>query len=307
MRMIGIDQNSWLVFDGVSNYGHGVWPTPVISIATLIEKDSDWGNIPQSAQLDCARLIFREDSFDPVSRVRRGRLYEWNDGALQQPWFCAPHPTEPPATNSQAIDGRTNRYLYTYRPARLFSVASVSTSRGQLVLGTQAAPTVWRIVSTETIISGEEMITLHARSTFGSLPDVLDDRLPEGGRDEICALLDKVADAAFRSSPAALIDLCRAASTVVLAFWLDPAGDTPNNVHHLDLGGLLKAYERAVGDGNAQSPSTVLSVIRLFQRFHSRGKPNEQKRYGLRPPTEEDAKLVLNALGFLLREFGWAR
>ncbi len=49
------------------------------------------------------------------------------------------------------------------------------------------------------------------------------------------------------------------------------------------------------------------SAIRLLQRFHSRGKPNEQKRYDTRPPTEEDAQLVLNALGFLLREVGWAR
>ena len=57
--MIGVDNNTWLVFEGVSNYGHGVWPTPIISIATLITCDSDWGKLPASTRLDNARLVFR--------------------------------------------------------------------------------------------------------------------------------------------------------------------------------------------------------------------------------------------------------
>jgi hypothetical protein len=35
-------------------------------------------------------------------------------------------------------------------------------------------------------------------------------------------------------------------------------------------------------------------------------KPNEQERYGLRPPMEADAELALNSVGFLIRELGWA-
>ena len=82
---------------------------------------------------------------------------------------------------------------------------------------------------------------------------------------------------------------------------------TEKNDHHLDLGDLLKAFEKQQGNGNTQPPSAAGSAIRLLQRFHSRGKPNEQKRYNTRPPTEEDAQFALNALGFLLRELGWAR
>ena len=88
--MIGIDSNTWLVYEGVSNYGHGVWPTPVVSIATLITGDADWEKLPSSPHLDNAKLIFREDSFDPVTRIRRGRLYQWGDGCLQQTWYFAP-------------------------------------------------------------------------------------------------------------------------------------------------------------------------------------------------------------------------
>ena len=145
--MIGIDNNTWLVFEGVSNYGHGIWPTPIISIATLITCDSDWGTLPASARLDNAHLVFREDSFDPVTRVRRGRLYEWRDGALNQTWYFPPHPAEPPDRNNMSMDGRLNRMLYTYHPARIFGLAFPRPVRAQLVLGTQSAPTVWRIVS----------------------------------------------------------------------------------------------------------------------------------------------------------------
>ena len=80
-----------------------------------------------------------------------------------------------------------------------------------------------------------------------------------------------------------------------------------DQVHYLDLGALLKAFEEQQGNTDTNSPSAAGSAIRLLQRFHSRGKPNEQKRYNTRPPTEEDAQLVLGALGFLLREVGWGR
>ena len=136
---------------------------------------------------------------------------------------------------------------------------------------------------------------------------MISDHIPKQADPEATTILDKVADAAFRSSPVSLIDLCRSAATTILAHWLEASGDASDNVHHLDLGDLLKAFEKKQGNGNAQAPSATGSAIRLLQRFHSRGKPNEQKRYDTRPPTEEDAQFVLNALGFLLRELGWAR
>jgi hypothetical protein len=234
-------------------------------------------------------------------------LYEWRDGALQQTWHFPPHPAEPVDRNSMTMDGRLSRTLCTYRPAQIFSSMRPNVLRAQLVLGTNSAPTVWRIVSVETVASGEELITLRARSSLGALPELVEDHIPDEARSEVLASLEHVADAAFRSSPVSLIDLCRTAATVVLAHWLESTGGAPDNVHHLDLGALLKTFEKQQGNTDAHSPSAAGSAVRLLQRFHSRGKPNEQKRYNTRPPTEEDAQLVLSALGFLLREVGWAR
>jgi hypothetical protein len=44
----------------------------------------------------------------------------------------------------------------------------------------------------------------------------------------------------------------------------------------------------------------------LVGLLHSRAKPNEQVRYGARPPMEDDAELAVKAVAFLIRELGWA-
>lgn len=303
--MIGIDSNTWLVYEGISNYGHGVWPTPVLTAATLIQADSDWDRVPTTPRIEDSKLLFREDSFDPVSRIRRGRLYEWSDGALKQTWHFPPHPADPSDRLSMTIDGRLNRDLYTYRSVWGFSSNLVTKTRALLVLGTQSAPTVWRIVSTETVASGEELLTLHARASFGALPEIIECQIPDEAKREVCSSLDHVADAAFRSSAVSLIDLCRAAITVTLGYWLSSTGETPQNILHLDLGDLLKLVEERYPNPNEHS--ALKAAARLMQRFHSRGKPNERNRYQTRPPSEEDAQLVLHSLGFVLREIGWAK
>jgi hypothetical protein len=45
----------------------------------------------------------------------------------------------------------------------------------------------------------------------------------------------------------------------------------------------------------------------VVARLHSRGKSNEAHARGLRIPVEEDAELALQALGFAVRDTGWAR
>jgi hypothetical protein len=51
----------------------------------------------------------------------------------------------------------------------------------------------------------------------------------------------------------------------------------------------------------------VAGVADMIARLHSRGKANEQETKGYRLPQEEDAEASVHAIGFILREFGWAR
>jgi hypothetical protein len=50
----------------------------------------------------------------------------------------------------------------------------------------------------------------------------------------------------------------------------------------------------------------VSYLAQVVARLHSRGKTNEAHTKGLREPVDEDAELALHALGFTLRDIGWA-
>lgn len=70
--MIGIDDQNWLVYEGVSRYGRGLWPTPLLSPALLVESETVPARLPMPARLDQAQLVFREDSFALVACIRCG-------------------------------------------------------------------------------------------------------------------------------------------------------------------------------------------------------------------------------------------
>lgn len=59
--------------------------------------------------------VFREDSFDPVTRVRRGRLYEPRPGQSQpSAQRVGLHPHEDPMLRPVGGGGRIDKTLYTY-------------------------------------------------------------------------------------------------------------------------------------------------------------------------------------------------
>lgn len=299
--MIGIDRNTGLVYEGTSVYGHGVWPTPVIAPALLIESPADWDRVPGHADVGSARLVFREDSYDPASRVRRGRLYSWQDGQAQpQNWFVQQHPALFEDTGHRNHEGRFSKSLLTYHPVSRFAARLRKTPGMMIVMGGFDAMTVWYIVSVELIALGAELITLRSRSNLGVLPELDRSAFPYRGANIVDEALGKVADAAFRGAAASVIDLCRDAVQVVISHWLVQQG-APEPVLNKDLGALVKDLKDGM---NRQALVDAADLVRIL---HPRGKSNEQNRLGLRPPSDQDGELAIQALGFILREVGWTR
>ena len=100
MITIGIEKHHGVVYEGDGNYGRGVWPTPVITPACFVYPSE--GDLKAHPSSDVFGYRFREDSFDPIARIRRGRFYH---AAQQQPmqWArCSHHPGFP----LDAIDRR---------------------------------------------------------------------------------------------------------------------------------------------------------------------------------------------------------
>jgi hypothetical protein len=89
--------------------------------------------------------------------------------------------------------------------------------------------------------------------------------------------------------------------TVALARWMAQRGHDP---------GILKDDLAVVAEAVGKAPyrlDCASNLGKTVARLHNRGKDNVAFSKGSRPVIEEDAELALRALGFLLRDLGWAR
>ncbi len=296
MPAIAIEQNKFLVYEGDLRRGRALWPAPVLSIATVITTVGDIAMIPHSHQLSDARYVFREDSFDPVTRIRRGRLYE-KPGTQPQDWQVQIHP----AYNEEILHAKVNggwltKQLYWFQASSAFRRSGLFHDSAQIALGTNDAYTIWRVVDIERIYTGEDLLTLRAKSALGVLPEINGDAIPRNGRERATDVLDKLANQAYRSEPEAVVDLARSAAQCCLSIWLAEKHRNPE-ILKLDLGDLAKKLEDELISRN-------LAII--LARMHTRAKPNEQVRHGTRLLRDDDAEFALASVGMLLREIGWA-
>lgn len=298
--MIGIDPETELSYEGVSKHGHGLWPTPIVVRATFVDQPSDWSSLPVGTGLRDAALVFREDYFDPVTRIRRGRFYNWPVGSSQpDSWWVHRHPLIPDETGRRNPQGRYEKTLLTFYPFQGLRQRAAKTPRSLVVLGAADAITVWNIVSVEkTGPGGEDLVTLRARANMGFLPDLVLEDLPHPFRGEIVSAVERVVDGAHRMGGISLVDLCRDAAQTVLSAWI-ATNTGPASVVELDLGHVLKQVPEDL--------RLVRNAGDTIARLHARGKSNEARRYSSRPVADSDAQMALEAFGLILRDLRWAR
>ncbi len=288
--MIGIDGNTKLVYEGQSNYGYGLWPTPVLSLATLMVDEIDVGRVPASADLFQAKIVFREDSFDPVTRIRRGRLYK-TPGTQPQPWHVHLHASiQGPGPRVQvSLHGFDSNFMAAERD---------KLKNALLALGSVDAYTLWKVVDIERIVTGEDLLTLRARSSFGTLPELNESKVPSEQLGKVKETLAKLAEAAYRAGAESIVDRAKDAAQWALGTWLAEQRNAPD-LRKKDLAKLATEL-----DGEATA--VTQGVSKALARLHARGKPNVQEERGSRDVTEDDAEFALAAVGILLREIKWA-
>jgi hypothetical protein len=288
--MIAIDGNTKLVYEGQSFYGYGLWPTPVLSLATVIANAASLIRLPAGSDLLHADMVFREDSFDPVTRIRRGRLYK-TPGSQPQEWHVTPHSFLPSQALTQVrLHGFDSNFMAGIR-------GSVGDSL--IALGTRDAFTLWRVVDIERIVTGEDLLTLRARGSLGLLPELNEASVPPDARGKVMETLSKLSEAAYRAGPESIVDRARDVAQWTIGCWLG-AQNRDAKLRLVDL------WELAGKVSEAES-AVVRSVGRSLARLHARNKPNVQAEQNTRPVTEDDAEYALAAVGMLLREVGWAK
>src|ERR1039458_1115570 len=103
---IGGGQSGWFFFAADGTYGaRVVWPLPLLTPAKFISNMSlETKLVPEiSSSLGIAEYLFREDAFDPVTRIRRERCSKRSQGAQPANWTLRKPP--PLETNSLKQNG----------------------------------------------------------------------------------------------------------------------------------------------------------------------------------------------------------
>ena len=285
-----------LVYEGDGNFFRAIHPIPVLSRASC-----DW--IPESCEdsAHSAPMIFREDSFDPITRIRRGRLYhrDTQRGARTVPAENVHNYPFGPHIGIAAGQWDADSWYAPYRPS---SPGRMKGEIGEKIrLGDSGCETIWRVVQSERILTGDIFFTLRAVSFLGAIP-MLSDSIQTCQGDPvdaqpIHAALDRVVDAFYAHQPQPVVDVCRESSRVILAAWVgDPAESK-------DLGPLIHIIP--------EKWTLVRKAAFIVNRLHPRGKSSEQEnqdRQGnvLRSVVDEDAEASVHLIGLILREIGWA-
>lgn len=294
-QFFGVD-NDGMVFEGPSEHAaHLIWPQPVVTLAKFVKSDVDEIFPAKSGELN--HCYFREDSFDPVSRIRRGRFYQWT-GRSGHNQVYVPEGTVVsgmfPTSNSVRV--MLNAYQR-YNPS-----ISIEDSQDNVILGSSSGYSVWAIVSIETISSGEVLVTLRARQSLGALPDIYWAKIPAEFRNKVEKAIKALADDYRRAGSESVIDRAREAATAILSAYLQNKG--VDEAKGKDLGVLINKLTDHAGQHEQQIVACAADIAR---RLHSRGKHAEKEKHDeLRPIRGQDAELAVQCVGVMLCDLRWA-
>ncbi|WMY08639.1 hypothetical protein [Paraburkholderia phenoliruptrix] len=291
MSRLGIELENGLIFEGKNNPSRLAVPTPIVSQCSLVESPLDLGKLPRGFDGDPFRWVFREDSFDPVSRVRRGRLFQHFTMNSRESFFVDAYRLPGVVQKDLSVFIHCTELLG--RPNRGEGL--------QLAIGHSGAYSLWRILQSEQTVSDDVLVTLRAESAFGVLPSLDLARIPEVDRKAVTEAYDRVMNVAYRDSPTSVVDQCRNLCAVLIARWLRQLTGKEEALHE-DLGGSLSAVKKHFGEKEQRLMRAALETVNLL---HPRGKDNERERYDLREVSNEDAELALHAAGFVIRDLDW--
>lgn len=295
---IGYDSDTGHVYQGANTPEFAVVPPPLLTQARLVESPADLDALPRGLHQSPLNWIFREESFDPVTRVRRGLLYEPYPEAQPHTVLTRGHPADQFALARRGES--MSKQLFHFWPCQTLVNKPRAGNGRELALGQAASWSMWRIVQVERVVGDDVLVTLRALTAFGVLPDLRVDAIDVQHREPVQRAVDRVLDSAFRESAISVIDQCRNAAAVLLGRWMVTQGASAKTLES-DLGALVRRVR------DEFSLTAVAGVGDMIARLHSRGKANEQETKGYRLAQEEDAEASVHAIGFILRELGWAQ
>ncbi|WP_125717401.1 hypothetical protein [Pseudoalteromonas rubra] len=295
MRELGVCKSSGRLYEGSCNSG-----IPVVNFFPLLPVEFIGVDKPNSiSEFDGYRgHIFREESFDPITKIRRGFIYRLND--YQPVIWRVQDPGRKDLVESAWAKGAAQELEAISYQIDALSYLRCLNKSPRVVLGEEPFQSFWKVLAIETQFDGKPILTLKAMSSFGAVPELIPEQLPDDCKALLITKVENVETAANRLGAIETVDACRNALSVVFG---SLAGDLK-----LDLGaGISKRICLNKEKGNSNGQDLLTHTAEIVRRLHSRGKANEMVKHETRPISEEDANLALNCFWFVLVELGWAK
>lgn len=286
-QTLGVELSTGVAYEPGTGCWREVWPTPIVSMAAFITLEQPKVDaLPSLSEAGQRTIIFREDSFDATTRIRRGRFYQSNRNI-----------------NNTRVRFRdaTEATAYVHH----FFMYGHRQDVGLVAIGIEDC--VWRILGAERISTGEWLVTLKARGGVGLLPEINAGAIPEAGRSDVIKAVDHMVDVAHRETPGSVVDVARNTACLLMAVYaaaLEEEVEKQGEIRRRDLAKVRAYFE---GHTKLKGMVVAISASRILERLHPRNKPGEQKKHNLRLITEEDATFAVGVIGLLLNELGWAQ
>lgn len=294
MNDLGICPNTLAVYEGSPSSGTRIFPAPLLLPLRFLGPDGlrSIDNVGgYSAE------IFREESFDPITRIRRGRVFTRRSRTAYQEDWRVQDPWRTDLPSEKWAHGTALKInLLTWSTDNLLDLRKAENKHRlpKVVLGWEEHCTYWQIILIETPIRSGPMLTLKALHSLGDLPELLEEAIPESIRGQLIEHWDKLDATVNRFSAIEVIDRCRDLLSIVFGHL---SGDQSR-----DLSNAVTTYL-----ATKKGEDVHASAARIVARLHARGKPNEQTSKKLRPPNDADAQLALRCVGIILVDLGWAQ
>ena len=306
MMKIGFDRNSHTFYEGFSNLrgARPLSPGVTFTQATFVHNpDKGLDEVPDGIGPSEYELLFREDSFDPVTKIRRGRFYS--------PDISESNPTRTLVLPLPGLESEANRAsgilavkkdLRIFKEERIRSKFAKSSTWPLVVLGWKSSPTFWRILQIENISTGEELVYLRARNSLGILPelDFTKNSISLGDQNEISNKYELLVNDLHVSTAQSIVDHCRDVAEVLLRSKIRQKDSSFNGG---ELDSLIKRFSEKYPD-DFRLISHYSNIIR---QFHQRRKTALQDKSNVRPILEEDAELTVNCISSMIRDLGLAK
>jgi hypothetical protein len=297
--ILGIEESRGLVFEGHDTYGaHLVWPVPIMTPAQFVDSSAkEYSGLNSGG---ATTYYFREDMFDPVSRIRRGRFYKFS-GSRGAQWYVLPFPQVIIPQIGKDNEGLISvPSLADYRSCAVSGeLNNLAIAHALVVLGQGKSSTIWSIIHVETSFTGEEMVTLKARQSLGALPEVNMEKLQKMDDGNIHEALQTLEDDYHLASPESVVDRANEAATRIMNAFLQLMGRPTQD-------SLFKAITEAGKLEPQDKKEIVRNAADVVRLLHGRTKYAVQKDKNTRDVREQDAELAVQCIGVMLSDLGWA-